>query len=103
MAFTNPTPNMSLPVPVTGMDPGPDWANNYNACFTLVDAHNHSPGYGAPVTPSGLQITSDLTFLGHRAFDLFSTAYFAQPSAINTSTYPMNLYAVGANGELYWE
>jgi microcystin-dependent protein len=61
MSDTIPSPNMNMPVPVVGVDPGPDWANNINACLGILDQHNHSPGQGVQITPSGLNINSDLT------------------------------------------
>lgn len=61
MANFYPSANMGLPVPTTGVDPGPDYANNVNASLTLVDAHDHSTGKGVQITPTGLNINSDLT------------------------------------------
>ena len=54
------SPNMNLPVPIVGQDPGPDWANNINASLGILDQHNHSNGQGVPVTPAGLNINTDL-------------------------------------------
>lgn len=62
MANTSPSVNMNLPVPVTGVDPGPDYANNVNACFTLLDSHDHAPGRGVQITPNGLNINAALPF-----------------------------------------
>lgn len=54
------TPNMSLPTPIVGVDPGPDWATNYNACMSAIDSHNHSAGQGVQINPNGLNINADL-------------------------------------------
>lgn len=54
------TPNMSLVVPTVGVDPGPDWANNINASLGILDQHNHAPGSGVQITPSGLNINANL-------------------------------------------
>ena len=62
MANSYLTPNMSLVVPIPGRDPGPDWASNLNSSLTLIDSHDHSAGYGVQITPSGLNLSSDLTF-----------------------------------------
>lgn len=51
---------MNLPVPVVGTDPGPDWANNINACLGIIDSHNHIPGEGVPITPDGIDINASL-------------------------------------------
>ena len=60
MADVIPSTNMNLPVPVVTVDPGPQWASDINSCLTLIDAHTHAAGSGAPVTPDGLNINSDL-------------------------------------------
>lgn len=60
MANTVISPNMNLPVPVVGTDPGPDWANNINACLSAIDSHNHTNGQGVPIGPQGLNINADL-------------------------------------------
>lgn len=60
MSDTNPSANMSLPIPIVGVDAGPDWATNVNSCLTIIDGHNHASGSGVPITPAGLNINSDL-------------------------------------------
>lgn len=51
---------MNLPVPVVGQEAGPEYALDINSCLSLLDAHDHSAGSGVPITPSGLNISSDL-------------------------------------------
>lgn len=82
MADTNPSANMSLPIPSVGVDSGPDWANNLNACFTIVDSHDHSVGNGVSITPSGLNINSDLTFGSNNAIALRSVRFTSQGSTL---------------------
>lgn len=60
MADSTISPNMGLVVPTVSVDPGPDWANNLNASLGIIDQHNHSPGQGVFITPSGLDINADL-------------------------------------------
>lgn len=69
MANTVISPNMNLPVPVVGTDPGPDWATNYDACLNAIDSHNHTSGQGVPITPDAININADLPMNG---FDLTS-------------------------------
>ena len=64
------TPNMSLPVPVVGQEPGPDYAVDLNNSLILVDGHDHTPGRGAPITTSALNINSNLTFNSNTAIGL---------------------------------
>jgi hypothetical protein len=77
------SPNMGLPLPIPNQDPGPDYANNQNAAGLIIDAHNHSAGNGVQITPSGLSISSDLTFLGNNATNLRSTRFSPQGSALS--------------------
>ncbi len=100
MAFTTISPNMGLPVPTVGEDPGPDWANNYNACMSTIDGHNHSSGSGAPVTPDGLSIINDLTFQNNNATNLRSVRFSPQSAALALSTDIGCLYEAGV--DLYY-
>lgn len=83
MANITISPNMSMPVPVPGVDPGPDWANNITACFSIVDSHNHTPGSGNQITPSALNINSDLSFLVNNAVSVRSIRFYPNPSALS--------------------
>lgn len=77
------SPNMNLPVPIVGQDPGPDWANNINNCLTILDAHNHSPGYGVQVTPAGLNINATLPFNDHNLTQVMSVRFQSQGSPLS--------------------
>ena len=95
------SPNMNLPVPITGVDSGPDYANNIGACFLTVDGHNHTAGSGVQISPAGLNINSDLTFQGNNATNLRTTRFTPQLSAIpNSGSDVGELYVVG--NELYY-
>jgi hypothetical protein len=50
MPNTTTSPFMGMPVPVVGVDPGPDWANDNNSCLSIIDSHNHTTGNGAPLS-----------------------------------------------------
>lgn len=58
------TPLMDITIPTIGVDAGPGWAGTLNEAFAKVDAHDHTSGKGAQVTPAGLNIASQLTFNG---------------------------------------
>lgn len=55
------SPSMSLPIPVVSVAPGPDYAQFIDNCLTIVDGHTHAFGSGVPVTPAGLNISTDLS------------------------------------------
>jgi hypothetical protein len=71
---------MNLPVPVVGVDPGPDWALNINSCLTILDSHDHSSGKGVAITPNGLNINSTLTVNSNDVIDLRSVRFSPQTS-----------------------
>ena len=77
MAFIN-SPNMTLPVPVVGAEPGPQYATDINSCLAIVDQHNHSAGSGVQITPAGLNINTALTFNGNFATALAGATLQAQ-------------------------
>lgn len=84
------SPNMSLPIPTVGSQPGPDYAINVNTSLTLLDAHDHTPGRGVPITPAAMNINEDLSLNGNSLIDAISLVLSASGSA---STTPMSLSA----------
>lgn len=97
---TTTSPNMSLPVPVVGVEPGPAYAQDINTCLTTLDAHNHTSGNGVQVPSSGLNINADLPFGGNNAITIRSARFNAQPAVLAVATDRRCLYAVG--NELYY-
>lgn len=98
MASVNISPNMLLPVPVVGVEIGPQWATDLNNCLNLVDIHDHSPGFGVQITPSGIDINSSLSFNNNNAIALKAVQFTPQGS-----TLPLvlgSLYEVGV--DLYY-
>lgn len=100
MANTVISPDMNLPIPVVGTDPGPDWANNINACLGAIDSHNHSSGQGVPVTPAGIAINADLPFNNNNAITLRSTNFVVQGSPLSDPTDLGCIYVSGV--DLYY-
>lgn len=76
------TPNMNLVLPVPGSELGPAYAQENNTAFGAIDSHDHSPGKGVPITPSGMQITTDLSFLGNDATNLRSVRFTSNNSLL---------------------
>lgn len=60
MANETLSPNMSMPIPGVGLTDGPQWASDLNASLNILDSHDHTPGYGVPITVAGLNINADL-------------------------------------------
>ncbi len=95
------SPNMTITVPVTGVDPGPDWASRIQtALFTTIDAHNHAAGNGVQITPAGLNINADLPFGSFNATALRTSRYTSQAVALNLGSDVGCLYNV--LGDAYW-
>lgn len=92
--------NMSLPVPSVGIDPGPDWANNVNASLTLIDSHDHSSGKGVPITPAGINISTDLSFNSNNLISARSLRMNSQNAVLSLPADLDCLYVVGA--DLYY-
>lgn len=90
---------MNLIIPTVSQDPGPDWANNLNASLYAIDYHNHSAGSGVQITPAGINISTDLSFGGNSATFMGSVDFVS--SAVAQSQL-ISAYAVGTDGDLYW-
>lgn len=94
------SPNMNLPVPVVGVEPGPQWASDINACMNIVDQHDHSSGSGVQITPNGLNINGDLVFNNNNATGLRSARFAVQASPIALPSDVGCLYESGV--DLYY-
>lgn len=63
-----------LPTPFDGQTgtPGPEWASTLNTALEDVDAHDHSDGSGAPITPAAMDINANLDMNGYRLTEVDS-------------------------------
>lgn len=100
MTSTLPSANMNLPIPVVSEEPGPDYAADINNSLTIIDGHNHAPGSGVPVTPDGLNISSDLPFLNNNALSLRSVRFTTQAAPLALAADLGCLYESGV--DLYY-
>lgn len=100
------TPNMSLTEPVVDQGNGgtlaPGWALLLNANFSTIDSHNHTAGKGVPIPPSGLDISTDLTFQGNNLTHLnsavFNGAVTGTPSLLSIYSDGTDFYFKDVNG-----
>lgn len=100
MANTAISPNMNMPVPVVGVDPGPDWATNVNSCLSIIDSHNHTSGQGVSITPQAIDINDDLPMNGNNLTTARSVRFTPQTGTI---TNPTDLGCLYENGvDLYY-
>lgn len=100
MANTITSPNMNLSIPVPGVDPGPDYALNLNACLATIDQHNHSSGQGVQINPSGININADLPMANNNLTLARSIRFAAQSAPLSLVTDLGCLYESGV--DLYY-
>lgn len=94
------TPYMGLVLPVVGVTPGPQWAYELNAAFAVVDLHNHTPGFGAPITTAAFSVDADLPFNTFNATTVRSVRFSVQASPLALPSDVSSVYSV--NGDLYY-
>lgn len=75
--------NMNMPVPTVGVTTGPSYATDINTSLGIIDAHDHSAGNGVPVTPAGLNISSDLTCQAHNLTNVRTVRFSSQSSPLS--------------------
>jgi len=92
-------PNMSLITPTLGGDSG-TWDDKINACFVLIDSHDHTPGKGVKVPVAGLNINDNISLAGSYALQNIYSLDFSAVSAPNTGT--KRLFVSSSDNELYW-
>lgn len=92
---------MNLPISTIGSDSGLQWEENLNASQIRIDAHNHSPGYGVPITPNGMNIDDDLPFNDHNATLLRSARFQPQASPLANAGLDVGCLYVSGN-EVYY-
>lgn len=101
MSNTTTSPNMNLTIPVVGVDPGPQWATDIDNCLTIIDGHNHTPGYGVAIPVNGININGDLAFNNNNAVSLRAVRLQDQGTPIPAASPDLGeIY--NASGDLYY-
>src|SRR5271170_5056652 len=95
------SPNMNLPVPIVDVDPGPDWANNINACMGILDQHSHVAGQGVQITPAGLNINADLSMQDNNLIAVNTVRFQALGASLPGTAPNLGVIYVAGN-ELYY-
>ncbi len=83
MSNSTVTPNMSLILPTPGQEPGPQYGDDQNQSFTILDSHNHSPGSGVQITPAGLDINTNLDFQNNNPYNVYGVQFSASTTSSN--------------------
>lgn len=100
MPNTTISPNMNLIIPTVSQDPGPDWATNINADLNAIDSHNHTAGQGVQITPSGININSDLPINNNNITTARSVRFQSQSSLLSAAADLGCMYESGV--DLYY-
>ena len=94
------TPNMNLTLPTPTVTNGPEWAENVNEAFEVVDEHDHTPGKGTAIPSTGININADLEFNNQRAVEVKAVRLEAQPAALAGALNTNSIHSV--NGDAYF-
>lgn len=86
-----------IPTPGPGGTPGPLWAQQVNTALQTIDAHDHTPGKGLPITIGSLVVNQDLNFLSFGITNLQSATF----TSIGAPLTGNNIISV-VNGELFY-
>lgn len=97
MSFTTTTTFMNLVLPIPTQEIGPDWAEELNTAFEVIDSHNHASGNGVKVTPAGLNINTHLDFQESKAYNLFSTQYDDMDTPLSGASNANSVSVSGGN------
>jgi hypothetical protein len=85
---------MFLTEPAIGVSLSPNWAQLLNADMGIIDSHNHTPGSGVQIPPSGLDINANLTFQGNSAINLNYVSFL---SAVTVTPPDLSIWVNGTD------
>lgn len=100
------TPNMNLiapnPANANNPEPGPQYALDQNQTFFIIDSHNHGPGSGVQITPTGLNISTNLNFQNNSPYNVYSVVFSAPAPTSNLTTLYTNTQSGGGIIDLFF-
>lgn len=88
---------MNLNLPTVTVTAGPEWASQLNTALESIDAHDHSVGKGAKITPLGLNINADLTMGSNNLIAIRSARFSNNGAALNGASDLRSVYVAGNN------
>jgi len=86
-----------IPTPGPGGTPGPLWAQQVNTALETIDAHDHTPGKGVPISVASLLVTQDLSFASFGITDLSKLTF----TSVGSPFVGTNIISV-VNGDLFF-
>lgn len=94
------TTYMNLTLPTASSTPGPTYATQNNAAFTVIDAHNHTSGSGVQLGSAALDIDADLPLNDFNLTLIRTSRYYNQSTSLTLGTDLNCIYV--KDGELYY-
>lgn len=91
---------MNLNLPEVLVDLGPEWAQEINTAFEVIDEHDHSSGKGVSIKTSGIEINADLTFSNYSATNLNSAKFRNLSASLSGVSNSNSVYT--SSGDLYF-
>lgn len=95
------SPNMNLPIPVVGVDSGPQYAQSIDNCLTIIDGHTHISGSGVPITTAAININANLPMNNFSLISIAALTLTTQtitPSNQSVYVSGVDLYYIDGNG-----
>jgi hypothetical protein len=100
------TPNMFLTQPTVGDTTGGTSSSDYgpilNEDLSIIDTHNHTPGQGVQIPPSGLNINTNLSLQNNSLVNVNSIEYLGAvlgtPTILSTYTNGTDLFYKDVSG-----
>ncbi len=94
------SPNMNMPVPIVGVEIGPNYANDLNNSLSILDQHNHTAGSGVQIPVDGINIASDFPINGNNLNVVKSVRFQSQGATLSGPSDLGSIYRVGL--DLYY-
>lgn len=96
---------MNLDLPTVLGTLGPEYAEDNNTAFEVIDEHDHTSGKGKKVPVAGIDINANLNFQNKKPYNLFSAQFTNVPTVLtgasnanSVSTYNDDLYFTNGAG-----
>ena len=91
---------LNLDLPTVSITIGPEWANEVNAAFEVIDAHDHTSNKGVRIPTAGININAELDFNTNSAANLTQIKLISNTSTLTGATNANSTYV--SNGNLYF-
>lgn len=91
---------LNLDLPTVSVTIGPEWANEVNAAFEVIDSHDHTSNKGARIPSAGLNINAELDFNSNSIVNLIQVKLISNTSTLTGASNANSTFVT--NGNLYF-